>query len=50
MRIDGTQGTPNARWIAEHELALNSLSDSITKLATMPGLHGRQSLGVRRRD
>ena len=29
-----------------HDVSLNSLSDLIIKLATTPGLHGRESLGV----
>ncbi len=31
-----------------HDVSLNSLSDLIVKLATTPGLHVRQSLGVSR--
>jgi hypothetical protein len=29
-----------------HDVSLNSLSDLIVKLATTPGLHVRESLGV----
>ncbi len=33
-----------------HDVSLNSLSDLIAKLATTPGLHVRESLGVSRAD
>jgi hypothetical protein len=33
-----------------HDVSLNSLSDLIAKLATTPGLHARQRIGVSRAE